>query len=187
MDYGLVILRESGGSSTPQPRGSIATALEYLVARSSRAMTDVCGEQSGPRSQRHLDVSATCAANACLMITSGLQELTEWLIDGARSAPTPVALLRETCERLIAAGLPLWRVGAFVRTLHPDASGRSFIWRQGAEVVINIADFDLPESPEFLQSPLAILYGSGQEVRYRLDDPESRRFPFFDDMRGEGV
>jgi adenylate cyclase len=34
---------------------------------------------------------------------------------------------------------------------------------------------------------LAILYGEGREVRYRLDNPESKRFPFFDDMRAEGV
>jgi adenylate cyclase len=121
------------------------------------------------------------------MNAPGVQELIEWLIDGAPSARTPVALLTETCERLVAAGLPVWRVGAFVQTLHPDAFGRSFIWRQGAEVVVNTANFDLPDTPEFIHSPLAILYRSGHEVRYRLDDPESRRFPLFDDMRGEGV
>ena len=34
---------------------------------------------------------------------------------------------------------------------------------------------------------MAVLYDTGEEVRFRLDDPESRRFPFFDDMRAEGV
>jgi adenylate cyclase len=121
------------------------------------------------------------------MSTPGIEEIIDWLVDGAPSAQTPVALLSETCERLVAAGVPLWRVGAFVQTLHPDAFGRSFIWHLGGEVVVNTADFDLPETPQFLQSPLAILYRSKHEVRYRLDDPESRRFPFFDDMRGEGV
>jgi adenylate cyclase len=121
------------------------------------------------------------------MNASRLQELSEWLVDGARSARTPVALLSETCERLVAAGLPLWRAGAFVQTLHPDAFGRAFIWRRGAEVVVNTAGLDFPESPEFIQSPIAIVRGSGQEVRYHLNDPESRRFPFFDDMRAEGV
>jgi adenylate cyclase len=116
-----------------------------------------------------------------------LQKLIDWLMDGARSAPTPTALLAQTCERLVAAGVPLWRGAAFVKTLHPDMLGRSFVWRPGAEVVVGSADFDLPESPEFIRSPLAILYGSGHEVRYRLDDPESQRFPFFDDMRAEGV
>ena len=118
------------------------------------------------------------------MNTVELEKLIKWLMDGA---PTPTKLLSETCERLVAAGVPLWRVGAFVKTLHPDVFGRSFVWRPGADVVINTAGFDLPGSPEFTRSPLAILYANGHEVRYRLDDPESRRFPFFDDMRVEGV
>src|SRR5882757_1547219 len=115
------------------------------------------------------------------------KEIIVWLIDGARSAPNPVALLAQTCERLVAAGVPLWRVGAFVRTLHPDVLGRNFIWRPGAEVVVGTATYDLLDSPEFTNSPLAIVFRDGIEVGYRMDDPESRRFPFFDDMRTEGV
>jgi adenylate cyclase len=118
------------------------------------------------------------------MDTVELGKLIKWLESGAL---TPGEVLSGTCERLTAAGVQLWRVGVFVRTLHPDAYGRSFVWRPGAGVVINTAGFDLPDSPEYKRSPLAILYGSGHEVRYRLDDPESRRFPFFDDMREEGV
>jgi len=121
------------------------------------------------------------------MDKSELDRLTRWLMEGARSAPTPTALLKEICERLVAVGLPLYRVGAFVQTLHPDVLGRSFVWRSGQEAVVTAITFDMPDSPQFTNSPLAILYGSGQEVRYRLDDPESRRFPFFDDMRAEGV
>jgi adenylate cyclase len=116
-----------------------------------------------------------------------LHEVTDWLIDGASSAASPSRIMAETCERLVQAGLPLWRVGVFVRTLHPDIFGRSFVWRPGAEVVVTPADFDIRDSQQFITSPLAILYHRGQEVRYRLDDPASQRFPFFDDMRAEGV
>jgi adenylate cyclase len=116
-----------------------------------------------------------------------LQKLTDWLIDGARSASSPTQMMSETCERLVKAGLPLWRVGVFIRTLHPDVFGRSFTWRPGTDVVVTAADFDIRDSPEFRNSPLAILYDTQQEVRYRLDDPASMRFPFFDDMRAEGV
>ena len=122
-----------------------------------------------------------------LMNPSELQNVTDWLIDGARSATAPTRLMAETCERLVAAGLPLWRVAVFVRTLHPDIYGRAFFWRPGAEVVVNPAGFEVADSPEYRRSPLAIMYDSGREVRYRLDDPESKRFPLFDDMRGEGV
>src|ERR1700710_30496 len=110
-----------------------------------------------------------------------LQKIIDWLIDGARSEGPQ--LMAETCERLVQAGLPLWRVGVFIQTLHPDVFGRIFTWRPGAEVVVGIADFDVQDSPEFLRSPLAILYEKGEEVRFHLDDPESKRFPFFDDMR----
>jgi adenylate cyclase len=121
------------------------------------------------------------------MNTSDLKELTDWLIGGARSAADPRRMMAESCERLVRAGMPLWRVNVFVRTLRPDIFGLSFIWRPGAEVVVNSADFDVQESPAFRRSPLAMLYEKEQEVRYRLDDPESRRFPFFDEMRAEGV
>jgi adenylate cyclase len=116
-----------------------------------------------------------------------LQKLTDWLVDGARSAPNPQQMMAETCERLVAAGLPLWRVGVFVRTLHPDIIGVNFIWRPGAEVVVGTANYDMLDSPEYRNSPLAIVFGEGREVRHRIDDPEANRFPFLDDMRAEGV
>jgi adenylate cyclase len=116
-----------------------------------------------------------------------LQKLTDWLVDGARSAPNPQQMMAETCERLVAAGLPLWRVGVFVRTLHPDIIGVNFIWRPGAEVVVGTANYDTLDSPEYRNSPLAIVFGEGREVRHRIDDPEANRFPFLDDMRTEGV
>ena len=77
-----------------------------------------------------------------------LRKLTDWLMDGARSAPTPTALLSQTCERLVDAGVPLWRVAAFVQTLHPDMLGRSFVWRPGAGVTVGKADFDVTQSDE---------------------------------------
>ena len=61
------------------------------------------------------------------------------------------------CERLVAAGIPLWRVGAFVQTLHPDVFGRSFVWRRGTEVVVTDAPFDIHDSPQFKNSPFPIL------------------------------
>jgi adenylate cyclase len=116
-----------------------------------------------------------------------IQKLADWLIDGARSAPTPSQMMAESCERLVQAGLPLWRVGVFVRTLHPDIFGRNFVWRPGAEIEVGTVDFHILDSPEFINSPLAIVFREGQEVRCRLDDPASKRFPFIDDMRAEGV
>jgi adenylate cyclase len=117
-----------------------------------------------------------------------LGKITDWLIDGARSASSPPQMMSETCERLVRAGLPLWRVGVFVRMLHPDIFGRSFVWRQGAEVVMTAANFDVIDSDEYRSSPLSVLYSTEKEVRRRLSgSAASDNSPFLADMREEGV
>jgi adenylate cyclase len=122
------------------------------------------------------------------MNAADFQKITDWIIDGPKSGFDSTQAIAEICERLVDAGLPLWRVGLFVRTLHPDVFGRNFIWKPGADLVAGTTDFDIQDSPQFLSSPLAIVFRQGLEVRCRLDDPESKRFPFLDeDMRAEDV
>jgi adenylate cyclase len=121
------------------------------------------------------------------MNLSELQKLSDWLIDGARSAASPAHMMAETCERLVQAGLPLWRVGVFIRTLHPEIFGRNFIWKPGAEVEIGTVDFGILDSPGFHTSPLRIVFTEGIEVRGRPDDQQSKRFPIVEEMSAEGV
>jgi adenylate cyclase len=116
-----------------------------------------------------------------------LQKLIDWLIDGGRSATSPSRFMAECCERMVAAGLPLWRVGVFVRTLHPDIYGRNFVWKPGAEVEVGSVDFKILESPDFHSSPLIIVFQQGLEVRARADDPQSARFPIVNELCAEGV
>ncbi|MCA6119654.1 adenylate/guanylate cyclase domain-containing protein [Bradyrhizobium sp. WSM 1738] len=121
------------------------------------------------------------------MNVSELQKLNDWLVDGGRPATSPSRFMAECCERMVAAGLPLWRVGVFVRTLHPEIYGRSFIWKPGVEVEVGKVHHDILESPDFHRSPLIIVFQQGVEVRARADDPQSGRFPIIDELRAEGV
>jgi adenylate cyclase len=121
------------------------------------------------------------------MNASELQGIIDWMIDGARSAITPSQMMVQCCERLIQAGLPLWRVGVFLRTLHPDYYGISFIWKPGAEVRIGTVDFTFLDSAEFQNSPMMIVFQQGLEVRAHANDPASQRFPIIEDLRAEGV
>jgi adenylate cyclase len=120
------------------------------------------------------------------MNVSDLQNVTDWLIDGARSAASPPAMMAQACDRLVDAGLPLWRVGVFIRTLHPDIFGVSFVWRHGGEVVVTQADFDIRDSDQYRSSPLSVLYSTEQEVRRKLSATGDNS-PFLADMREEGV
>ena len=55
------------------------------------------------------------------MDTQKLQSLLDWLMDGARSTPTAPAFLKETCERLIDCGVPLWRAAAWMASSNASA------------------------------------------------------------------
>ena len=120
------------------------------------------------------------------MDASKLQELTDWLIDGGRSATSPIRFMSECCERMVAAGLPLWRIGVFVRTLHPEIYGRNFIWKPGSEVETGTVDYHILESPDFRKSPLIPVFQQGLEVRARMADLESGRYPIIDDRKAPG-
>ncbi|CCE09565.1 putative Adenylate/Guanylate cyclase [Bradyrhizobium sp. STM 3843] len=121
------------------------------------------------------------------MDASKLQDIKDWLIDGARSAATPSAMMAECCERLVGLGIPLWRVGVFVRTLHPEIYGRSFIWRQGAEVETGTVDYSFQDSPTFRDSPLAAVVQEGIAFRANPQAAEAERYPILMDLRAEGV
>jgi adenylate cyclase len=117
-----------------------------------------------------------------------VQRVVDWLIDGARSAPLAQEVLTELCQRLTAAGVPLWRVVVFVRTLHPQIVGRRFIWQPDAGTVVAEGGFDLLERDVFVNSPMAQVIKTGEALRRRLADPDCvMDYPVLDDLRAEGV
>jgi adenylate cyclase len=119
------------------------------------------------------------------MLADEIRKITDQLIEGTGATAPPAIMIKDLCEALLLAGLPVWRVGVFVRTLHPDIFGRNFIWREGGDVAVSTVDFDIVDSERFTSSALAIVFQEGLEVRCRLDGPS--RFPFLDEMRAEGA
>ena len=126
--------------------------------------------------------------NSLPMPDCNIRAIVDWLIDGARSAPLPQEVLAQLSERLVACGIPLWRVAVFVRTLHPQVMGRRFIWRPGTEVEISEAPFELLESADFLENPIAQVYATGRALRRKLGDPDCAvDFPVLSELRAEGI
>jgi len=117
-----------------------------------------------------------------------LKAIADWLADGARSAPQPQQVLAQLSERLVACGIPLWRVAVFVRTLHPQVMGRRFLWRPGADVETSDAPFELLETELFRDSPIARVYQTGEAIRRKIADPDCPNdFPVLVDLRAEEV
>src|ERR1700751_1917672 len=126
--------------------------------------------------------------NSLPMPDCNIRAIVDWLISGARSAPLPQQVLAQLSERLLACGIPLWRVAVFVRTLHPQVMGRRFIWRPGTKVEVSEAPFELLESANFLENPIAQVYATGRALRRKLGDPDCAvDFPVVSELRAEGV
>lgn len=116
-----------------------------------------------------------------------LQTTIDWLIDGARSAPQVDRFIVECCERIVASGIPLYRVGVFVSMLHPSLIGRNFIWRRDAGVTMGSMEHGSEESDDYLSSPLNTVFEQGIEVRRRIEGVDIGNSPFLADMRAEGA
>jgi adenylate cyclase len=117
-----------------------------------------------------------------------MQAIVDWLIDGARTARRPEDVLAELCAGMVTAGLPLWRVAVFVRTLHPEVMGRRFLWRPGHDVEMLSAGYEIFDEESFQRSPVVRIYETGVALRRRIDDPATADdFPFLAELRAEGV
>lgn len=115
------------------------------------------------------------------------RSVVDWLLSGARSAPESHQAVAEACERLCACGIPLWRVDVFVRTLHPDITGRRFRWQVDTNVSISSATYDL-DTAEPRKSLLEKVCSDGVALRRRLSDPECQKeFPLLLELHEEGV
>jgi adenylate cyclase len=118
-----------------------------------------------------------------------IRPVIDWLIDGAPPARLPEEALSEFCRRVRAQGIALYRAAVFVRTLHPNVLGRSFIWQEGREAVeVGEAAYELLESEQFLKSPVRVVFFEHAEVRRRLADAACPiDFPVLEDLRKEGA
>jgi len=113
----------------------------------------------------------------------------DWLVSGGPPARLPEEVFLGAWHRLVAAGLPLYRGAVFVRTLHPNVLGRSFVWTETKDLVETTqADYELLESEQFLKSPVRIVFQEHREIRRRICDRDCPiDFPILEDLLKEGV
>lgn len=107
------------------------------------------------------------------MVPPSVQSLFDWLVDGAPGAPTPMAVISRMGDELRAAGVPVDRISAFVRTLHPAIVGRGFFWQPGEAVRVQENPWSGLQTDEFKQSAAARVQAEGIEVRVRLGVDET--------------
>jgi len=113
--------------------------------------------------------------------------IADWLIAGIAPRARPQDVIAGFCERLAAAGVPLDRFALFVRALHPDNIGRSWMWWPNRGVEAGFGTYAEIETPDYALSPFAIVSRTLQPYRARLDGPDEPAAPALKRLRAEGA
>jgi adenylate cyclase len=112
-----------------------------------------------------------------------------WLVGPARAKMFIDHVLPEVCALLREEGLPLERVTAHLRILHPQFYGARMLWRPGLEEAeVNLVDYDVIDDPRFAHNPIRALYDGAEGIRQRLDlgIDGAMEYGIYDDLRADG-
>jgi adenylate cyclase len=139
------------------------------------------------------------AGEAACLGCPAVESAFQWMLEEGRLLADLGEFVTGLALRLSGAGFPLLRFFVSVRTLHPQIAAIGYVWNKGDAVARRIArDHAVLTSPEFITSPLRVLYqGEVNEIRRRLTPaagggggggPEAANdFPILEDMRKQGA
>ncbi len=115
--------------------------------------------------------------------------LVNWVVRDAWMSKSSRDLVLRFSDAMIANGFPLWRNRLLVRTLNPLLFALGYTWkRDGSEVAVNEIPHEVMQSPQYLNSPFAMVINGEGGVRRRLEGPGARLdYPILEDLVAEGA
>jgi adenylate cyclase len=118
------------------------------------------------------------------------QPIAAWLLDEGRRIGTPGELLTALCERLVARGLPIERVGLHISTLHPQVRGTRILWQRAGGLMADVhyGRDDSAIDEAYRKSPLYVVHETGQSIRQKLDGSETiSDYAILAELQAEGM
>lgn len=106
---------------------------------------------------------------------AALAAFTAWYVHEAPRIRSARELVRRTCERFVAHGVPLRRFTALLLMLHPDYFGISQRWSRGSdEVKTSRGSYEIWNRPILQGSPYGEINRGAAALRRRLAGPHAR-------------
>ncbi|MBT6119574.1 MAG: hypothetical protein HOH66_17065, partial [Rhodospirillaceae bacterium] len=120
-----------------------------------------------------------------------IETVADWLTDQALAEMEVDDLVDGLCDRLHAAGVPIWRAHVTFRIIHPLYGSRSATWYRdrNAELASHPRAFVGSQAPAAWQnSPLyRLVHKRMDHLRRRLTGPEALLdFPLLQELRDDG-
>lgn len=102
---------------------------------------------------------------------AAIDELVDWMVDGARPSASANQIIDTICKRLVAAGIPIGRFALFIYTLHPNLIGYRFTWTPEDGLKRSEGKVGLFSTAEYTSNPLPTVIEKQVTIRRRLADP----------------
>lgn len=119
-----------------------------------------------------------------------IDNVADWLITRALEGADIETLFEGCCQRLHAAGIPLWRGSIGFSTLHPLFAGMSLTWKPDSALISEaFRHGTMLQSEEFKRSPIAFVLNSDTRfLRRRLTGDDALiDFTVLEDFQAEGA
>ena len=101
-----------------------------------------------------------------------IDELIDWMVDGARPSANAKEIIDGICKRLVAAGVPINRFALFIYTLHPNMIGWRFTWTPEKGVERQRRQDGPVLDGAIYCNPLPTVIEKQISIRRRLADPD---------------
>jgi adenylate cyclase len=118
---------------------------------------------------------------------AAIDDLIDWMIDGARPSASARQIIDGICRRIVGAGVPVGRFALFINTLHPNIEARRFTWTPDEGVALRDGGRGLFSREEYVKNPLPTVTSKQVSIRRRLNNPQAlAEYVILGDLKAEG-
>jgi adenylate cyclase len=115
-------------------------------------------------------------------------EVGRWLLHQPERERPPERVYEELAQRLIAEGVPLWRLSTSLISFDPVLISTNIFWFRDRGAQVQYPPYSLLQGPTYKRSTIQRLIEKGEEVRVRLDLPADQvPFPVLVDLKSQGA
>lgn len=103
-----------------------------------------------------------------------------------RLLTTPVDFIAQLMDRVVEAGLPIWRFYIGLQLIHPQLQAMGFMWRRGEPVQAIVRGYGVQFTPAYIGSPMQEAREQVRPVRYRLAELDESNHEVLHEVRAAG-
>jgi adenylate cyclase len=115
-----------------------------------------------------------------------LAPIVEWLAHEGRLVLRPANFVEQLMNRVLQAGIPVWRAYIGLQLVHPQLQAMGYMWRRGEKVQEIARAWGIQFTPSYIGSPLQAAREQGRLVRHHLTNLTEHDHVLLHELKADG-